>query len=238
MALLELIFLLCARFVALRQKRTYGWSWYGQIVVNFHNGADPVSFYYEISLENDGSISRRHRWMASRKLTKKELKIAEQVLLCRIKRERQKLPRGHNNTKLYDATIDALRELHEEHPMESISMNGQLIAKRSDAFGEQRYIDEYDYDWPIGTMQLCRGVILTPELLDAIQNLPRYITGMMLASCFRTSLATADFHNAHSTPLTWKSYFPWEKNAKRYQQEQEEEEMWACHAYESGLGGP
>jgi hypothetical protein len=102
MALLELIFLLCARFVALREKRTYSW-WYGQIVVNFHNGSTPVAFYQESIWTDDGSSSEL-RWMASRKLTKKELKIAEQVLHCRIKRERQKLPRGHNNTQVYNAT--------------------------------------------------------------------------------------------------------------------------------------
>jgi hypothetical protein len=137
--------------------------------------------------------------------------------------------------------VATLRELHEEHPMKSISMNGQMITKRSDALGEQRYIDEYDYDWPIGTLQLSRKVKLTPELLKALQELPRYITGMMLASCFRTSLAIDDFNEKHSTPLTWENYIPWEKNKEQYQreaEEEEEEEYYAHLAYESGLGFP
>ena len=209
MELLDLIFLLCAQFVATREKRTYG-EWYGKIVVNFHDGSNPVAFYQDRIWAVDDSSSEL-RWMASRKLNKKERRIAEQVLRYRIKKEKQKLPRGRNNTELYTATIKALRNLHEQHPMESIRMNGKMIAYRTDALGNQGFEDENEFLWKIGTLQLCRKVVLTHGLLYHLRKLPIHIAGLKLAMVFETRLGQSE-SGQYVSPFTWVEYIPWEKN--------------------------
>jgi hypothetical protein len=87
MSLLDLVFLLCARFIALREHRSKT-AQEDTLTVRFSNGAEPVVFNrerVEVSYHNF-----ELQWKASRQMTKKELKIAEQVLRCRVKRERRK----------------------------------------------------------------------------------------------------------------------------------------------------
>jgi len=87
MQLLDFVFLLCARFIALREHRCKRWR-NDTITVNFNNGAQPVEFYRE---RVETSYQKFElQWKASRQMTKQELKIVEQVLLRRNKRERRK----------------------------------------------------------------------------------------------------------------------------------------------------
>ena len=212
MSVLEIVFLLCARFSALHEKRTYTPCW--NIKVHFSNGASPVVFYEEQIWADDGSCYEIH-WKASRKLTKKETQIAERVLRCRIKRIRRKFPRGYNNTKLYNDTIDALRSLHQAHPMEYIALDGKKIAYRTNSYKDDVYDDADDFSWQVGTLMLYRSVVLTEKLLVDLLELPHYITGSMIAGCFRTPLAIADFKAAFSTPFTWVEHCPWAKPLKK-----------------------
>lgn len=87
MSLLDLVFLLCARFIALRDHRSKT-SHEDTLTVRFSNGAEPVVFYRERVEVSYHSFELE--WKASRQMTKKELKITEQVLRCRVKRERRK----------------------------------------------------------------------------------------------------------------------------------------------------
>jgi hypothetical protein len=198
MSLLDIVFLLCARFIAIREKRSYGRCW-DSIEVRFTNGAEPVVFQQELNWTDDGMFSWIH-WTASRKLSKKETRIAERVLRCRLKRAGQKLPRGHSNTELYDAFLEKLSSIHSTNPMEYIQLNGKKIAYRTDAFGDNHYIDYMDYEWRIGTLQLCRDVVITPELLENL----------------------TDFIYKDNSPFEYKSYYPWKKydaQAERLEQE-------------------
>jgi len=86
MSLLQLVFLLCTRFIAQRERRLKT-SQEDTLTVRFSNGADPVVF----SAQTIRSDKQSPQWTASRKLSQTEAEVAVKVLRCRIKKERRKL---------------------------------------------------------------------------------------------------------------------------------------------------